>query len=80
MCFQRLCFRKFIEMNIYFNSDTVAIGDNASLHVLLVLKGFDTKTGIAVAVNNTVVGRQEWKSHTLKENDKVLVISATKGG
>ncbi len=67
-------------MNIYFNSDPVAIGDNISLHALLVSKDFDTKMGIAVAVNNTVVGRQDWKSHILKENDKVLVISAAKGG
>jgi len=80
MCFQRLCFRKFIKMNIYFNSDPVAIGDNISLDALLVSKDFDTKTGIAVAVNNSVVGRQDWKSHILKENDKVLVISAVKGG
>lgn len=80
MCFQRLCFRKFIKMNIYFNSEPIAIEDNISLHVLLVSKDFDTKKGIAVAVNNTVVGKQDWKSHILKEDDKVLVILATKGG
>ena len=80
MCFRRLCFRKFIKMNIYFNSESVAIDDNISLHGLLVSKNFVTKTGIAVAVNNTVVGKQDWKSHILKEGDEVLVISATKGG
>ncbi len=67
-------------MNIYFNSEPIAIEDNISLHALLVSKDFDTKMGIAVAVNDNVVGRQGWKSHILKENDKVLVISATKGG
>lgn len=80
MCFQRLCFRKFIEMNIYFNSEPVVIGDKISLQVLLASKDFDTKKGIAVAVNNTVVGKQDWKSYILKEGDKVLVILATKGG
>ncbi len=80
MCFQRLCFRKYIEMNIYFNSKPIAIEDNICLHALLTSKDLDTKKGIAVAVNNTVVGKQDWRSHILKEDDNVLVISATKGG
>jgi sulfur carrier protein len=67
-------------MTVYFNSEAIAVNNNASLHQLLEIKGFDSKKGIAVAVNNKVIKKQDWQSSTLLENDKVLVISATKGG
>lgn len=67
-------------MNIYCNGKSVAVCENANLHSLLVQTEFVDKKGIAVAVNNSVVTKQNWESYSLSENDKVLVISATKGG
>ncbi len=37
-------------------------------------------TGIAVAVNNRMVPRTEWNSHTLQNGDKILIIKAVCGG
>ena len=37
-------------------------------------------TGIAVAVNNRMVPRTEWNSHTLQDGDKILIIKAVCGG
>ena len=37
-------------------------------------------TGIAVAVNNRMVPRTEWDSHTLQDGDKILIIKAVCGG
>jgi sulfur carrier protein len=38
------------------------------------------KTGIAVALNNRVVPKVEWKNYTLQSEDKVTIITATQGG
>lgn len=36
--------------------------------------------GIAMAVNNRMVPRTEWKEHILAENDTVVIIKAACGG
>lgn len=67
-------------MNVFCNSEAFAIEHNATLNDFLISQSMDKKKGIAVAVNNTVVKRPEWNSFELNENDKILIISATKGG
>lgn len=36
--------------------------------------------GIAVAINQEVVAFDQWKETPLKENDQILIITATQGG
>ncbi len=36
--------------------------------------------GLAVAVGNEIIPRQKWAGFVLKENDEVMLISATRGG
>ena len=36
--------------------------------------------GIAIAVNDNIIPRQKWGNYRIKENDKILVITATQGG
>jgi len=36
--------------------------------------------GIAIAVNNQIITKSDWKSTLLIENDNVLLIQATQGG
>ena len=36
--------------------------------------------GIAIAVNNQIISKSNWKSTLLIENDNVLLIQATQGG
>lgn len=40
----------------------------------------DAKEGIAVALNQQVVPRNEWASKTISENDQIIIIKATQGG
>jgi sulfur carrier protein len=47
--------------------------------LLLDINLAETK-GIAVAVNNKVISRNEWNTHTLNENDIITIIRATQGG
>ncbi|KAB1155165.1 MULTISPECIES: sulfur carrier protein ThiS [Tenacibaculum] len=36
--------------------------------------------GIALAVNNNVIKKENWTSETLQNNDEVLIIKSTQGG
>jgi len=42
--------------------------------------GFMARSGIAVAVNETVIPRSEWKNYLLNQNDAVLIIIPAQGG
>ncbi len=67
-------------MIVYLNNEPVELVQDASLYSLLQLKELSEKKGIAVAVNNKVISATQWQTTPLTQNDKVLVISATKGG
>ncbi len=47
---------------------------------LLEQLGKAAKTGIAIAVNNSVVPKSDWKNLLLNNQDKVTIITATQGG
>ena len=46
----------------------------------LVREYSDRETGIAVAVNQTVLTRDEWARTTLADGDRVEIVSAVQGG
>ena len=51
-----------------------------SLLALMELEYPDHSQSIAVAVNNRVIPKDQWKTCSLKPQDQVLVISPTQGG
>jgi len=56
---------------------------DAGVHLIDVLRtlGIETETqGVAVAMNDHVVPRREWTSHTMKDGDVVEIIRAVQGG
>lgn len=69
----------FFDMKIFVNSQEyelacpVPVSELASMLEL-------PEGGVAVAVNNKIVRRDEWNTFLLKENDKVIVIKAACGG
>jgi sulfur carrier protein len=66
-------------MQLQFNDQLI---ETRASHLgeLLEENGLSGKTGIAVAVNDTVIQRAGWEQHLLKENDTILVITAAAGG
>ncbi len=60
------------------NKPTEFQGSNLN-QLLLDVNLAETK-GIAVAVNNKVIPRNEWNTHKLNENDSITIIRATQGG
>ena len=41
---------------------------------------FAEKKGIAVAINDSIIPRDEWKDAAINTNDTILLITATAGG
>ncbi len=68
-------------MELKVNGDTRSISKGATLADLL--EGMDIKadtTGVAVAVNEAVVPRQNWCDTQLHASDSIEIIRAVQGG
>ncbi len=68
-------------MNLLLNGKELSLSDGDRATIIDLLASQQIKAmGIAVAVNNRIVGRDEWGQRTLQEGDRVTVIQATYGG
>lgn len=67
-------------MEITVNNQEITVDSHLILSDYLASKELNEKQGIAVAVNERVIARNDWQSHELTENDRVLIIHATQGG
>lgn len=68
-------------MNIKVNGEDKSINSAISLNdfVLSHLNGKEPK-GIAVALNETIIPKQEWGSTEINENDSIEIVHAVQGG
>ena len=72
-------FQHLYIMNLTINSEPKQFsGKNIS--ELLNSLNMPSTNGIALAINDKVVPKNEWNKFELNENDKVLIIKATQGG
>lgn len=39
-----------------------------------------SNSGLAIAVNQNIISKNQWSSHLLKENDNIMIIRASHGG
>jgi sulfur carrier protein len=67
-------------MEITLNDKKHTISENTSLYEIVFSQLGDKQKGVAVAVNNSVVPRSNWDTHTINSNDTILIIKATQGG
>lgn len=66
-------------MKIVLNKKEIELKDNSTITMLIESMSIDVK-GIAIAVNNRVISRNEWQNFILSDDDKVIVIKAVCGG
>ena len=66
-------------MNLFYNGEACSSEAN-DLHSFLSEKELADKPGIAVALNENVIQKDQWNNTALTENDRILVITATQGG
>jgi len=67
-----------IEVSI--NQQNFKLPENGKLANVLPLLFIQQADGIAIAVNQVVVPREEWERYVLQPGDSVFVIRATQGG
>ena len=66
-------------MHIQFNDEPLQCPDNLTLeNVLEQLRLM--RPGIALAVNQTIVPREQWETHLLNDGDQILLFQAIAGG
>jgi len=67
-------------MEITVNNQSLKLSGPSSLAQLLSAVLKVSGSGIAVAVNQSVVSKSEWQEYVLRPGDKVVLIKATQGG
>ena len=67
-------------MNLLVNNEEIQLsGTNNLLEVLASIK-LNSLKGIAVAVNNKVIPKNQLEHYVVEENDSILIIKASQGG
>lgn len=66
-------------MHIHFNDEPMQCQDNLTLSELLEKQRL-LKPGIALAVNQSIVPREQWETHLLCDGDQILLFQAIAGG
>lgn len=66
-------------ITVNINQKQHQVVKNTSLKTLLTQLDI-TSTGIAVAINNTIISQDNWDMQKLQHNDTILIITATQGG
>lgn len=62
-------------------NDVLVQTDTEHLSVQILLdREVQHQQGIAVAINDTVVPKNDWATRYIQSRDRVLIISATQGG
>ncbi|UOU99560.1 sulfur carrier protein ThiS [Chryseobacterium daecheongense] len=51
-----------------------------NLEALIAIEASGKKKGIAVALNNRIIPQSDWAETLLKDQDSILIITATQGG
>ena len=67
-------------MEIFINNELLHTQEDITLIQLLKSQGIAGQKGIAVALNNAVIPKAEWKLQRLNTKDNITVIKATQGG
>ena len=67
-------------MLIIVNGKKLDLKGSPTVLNMLELINVTSISGIAIAVNNSVVIKGEWDNFVLRENDSIVLIRATQGG
>lgn len=68
-------------MHIKLNDQEYSISsEQTSLSAFLKDQDQYYDSGVALAINDQIVPRQQWDQYLLKPNDNILIITAVQGG
>ncbi|MNC09474.1 Sulfur carrier protein ThiS [compost metagenome] len=66
-------------MRIHFNDEPMQCPDNLMLAMLLEQLSL-LKPGVALAINQRIVPREQWENYLLNDGDKIVLFQAIAGG
>jgi len=66
-------------ITVMVNESQMKVDEKTTLHLLFQKMGVSVN-GIAIAVNDSIVTKDIWKTKYLNQNDTILIIKATQGG
>ena len=66
-------------MKIFINDDEIEFPGGTLLDIITNY-GFSNSPGIAIAVNEKVIKKNDWETYILNEGDFVLIITPSQGG
>ncbi|MEB0261982.1 MULTISPECIES: sulfur carrier protein ThiS [unclassified Mucilaginibacter] len=67
-------------MEITVNQQTYSVSEICSLQQMLDTILLQPVKGIAIAVNQDIIAKSYWPTHSLKPGDNLTIIKATQGG
>lgn len=68
-------------MTIKLNDSTIQVDqEKQSLLALMKANNLYHESGIAVAINEEILPKTDWEQYLVKDNDNILIITATQGG
>lgn len=67
-------------MTVSVNNKLLELSDDSTVSSALQTVGINSFNGVAIAVNNQILKKQEWNSHQLKPQDVIVLIRASQGG
>jgi len=67
-------------MEVTVNQQNYSVSEDCSVEQLLSFVLNKPAIGMAVAVNQTIVPKADWKTYLLHPSDQVVLIKATQGG
>lgn len=70
-------------MNIRFNGDAIVLAEPQTLLQVMQSQLNDSEMVLkrsVVAVNQSLIPKNEWQDYTLQENDEIEVLTAVVGG
>ncbi len=67
-------------MEITINNQTQSVTEGITVQAIVSAQLGEKQKGVAVAINNSVIPKQEWEQTLINNNDNILIIKATQGG
>lgn len=67
-------------MKVFINNEENNLAAETTVNSLLEQLKIEAKKGVAIAINNKVISKNNWPEHSIHENDKITIIKATQGG
>lgn len=66
-------------MNIIVNDEHLSLGMPVTVSQLLIQLE-QPSLGVALAINETIIPRENWENHVINEGDTILLFQAIAGG